>query len=152
SYHETLAMALLGGKMADYANSVTLVAIFAGVYIILRVLVDKAVPGNIRLPVAVDRVGGGAMGVVAGLFAGGIFALAGAALPFGPGVYPRYALEDRPEVTLPVIPGQRNTATNADINEQLTENTFTAEAHKKLWIPADDFVLAVVSAMSEAGS
>ena len=151
SYHEPLAMALLGGKMADYANSITLVAIFAGVYIILRVLIDKAVPGNIRLPVAVDRVGGAALGVVAGLFAGGIFALAGAAMPFGPGVYPRYALEDRPEVTLPIIPGQR-TASNADINEQLTENTFTEDNHKNLWIPADDFVLAVVSAMSDGGS
>src|SRR5712671_6083242 len=86
SYHEPVITGLLGGKMGDYAHSMVLVAMFALVYIVLRVLVDKAVPGNIRLPVIVDRVGGAAMGLVAGIFAAGILALAGAALPFSPGV------------------------------------------------------------------
>src|SRR3954454_13468170 len=78
SYHEALVVGLLGGKMADYANSVCLVGIFGIVYILLRVLMDKAVPGNIRLPVIVDRVGGALMGVIAAIFTGGVFALAGA--------------------------------------------------------------------------
>src|SRR5438552_5869445 len=64
SYHESVVTGLLGGKMGDYANSMVLVALFAGVYIVLRVLMDKAVPGNIRLPVIVDRIGVGALGVV----------------------------------------------------------------------------------------
>src|SRR5262245_53307552 len=80
SYHEALVVSLLGGKMADYANSVCLVAVFGIVYILLRTLLDKAVPGNIRLPVIVDRVGGAIMGVIAAIFTGGVFALAGAAL------------------------------------------------------------------------
>src|SRR6266498_5672917 len=62
SYHEPVVINLLAGKMGDYANSMVLIAIFAGVYMLLRVLMDKAVPGNIRLPVIVDRVGGGVMG------------------------------------------------------------------------------------------
>src|SRR3954470_23615949 len=56
-YHEAIVLSLLQGKVADYANALCLVAIFAGVYIVLRTLLDKVVPGNIRLPVAVDRVG-----------------------------------------------------------------------------------------------
>ena len=151
SYHEPVVSGLLGGKMGDYANSMVLVAIFAIVYVGLRVLMDKAVPGNIRLPVVVDRVGGAAMGVIAGIFTAGVFALAGAALPFGPGVYARYPLEDRPEVNLPVMPGV-NTQSTADVNEQLTKDTFDPDEHKALWIPADDLLLKTVQAMSNGGS
>src|SRR5439155_3910136 len=151
SYHEPVVSGLLGGKMGDYANSMVLVAMFAIVYVGLRVLMDKAVPGNIRLPVVVDRVGGAAMGVIAGIFTAGVFALAGAALPFGPGVYARYPLEDRPEVNLPVMPGV-NTQSTADVNEQLTKDTFDPDEHKGLWIPADDLLLKTVQAMSNGGS
>src|SRR6476620_6623566 len=86
SFHEQVVMSLLGGKMADFANAMVLVGIFALVYILLRTLTDKAVPGQIRLPVIVDRIGGGAMGVVAGVFTAGIFALAAQSLPFGPAI------------------------------------------------------------------
>src|SRR2546421_7013409 len=58
SYHEPLITTLLQGKAADYATSMTLCALFALIYIVLRVIVDKVVPGNIRLPVAIDRVAG----------------------------------------------------------------------------------------------
>src|SRR5439155_19770597 len=66
SYHESLALGLLGGKAPEYSGALCLVAIFAVVYIGLRTLFDMAIPGMVRLPVAVDRVGGGAMGLVAG--------------------------------------------------------------------------------------
>ena len=151
SYHEPVVLNLLGGKMGDYANSMVLVCIFAGVYVLLRVLVDKTVPGNIRLPVIVDRIGGAAMGLIAGIFSGGILALAGAALPFGPDVYPRYALETREEITLPPTPGT-SVQTTGDVKDQLTNDTFDPEAHKGLWIPADDIVLKIVQALSNGGS
>ncbi len=151
SYHESVVTGLLGGKMGDYANAMVLVALFAGVYLLLRVLLDKVIPGQIRLPVIVDRIGGATMGIIAGIFAGGVLALAGASLPFGPGVYARYTLEDRPEVNIGVVPGA-NTASNADVYEQLTKDTFEPEEHKGLWIPVDDLLLKAVGAMSNGGS
>ena len=151
SYHEALAAALLGGKMADYANSVCLVAIFGIVYILLRVLMDKAVPGNIRLPVIVDRVGGAILGVIAAIFTAGVFALAGAALPFGPAVYARWPLETREEVTIPPNPGQ-SVQTTADVNDQMAGDNFDLEGHRGLWIPADDLLLGAVQGLSNGGS
>src|SRR5688500_4840937 len=102
-YHEVAVQSLLQGAAADYAHALCLCAIFGGVYIGLRLLFDKAIPGNIRLPVMVDRVGGAAMGVIAGIFTAGIVALAAQMLPFGPtvGGFARYAVEDRPEINVP---------------------------------------------------
>src|SRR3954468_24878109 len=60
SYHEALVRSLLRGKFADEASALMLVALFAGVYTLLRVLFDKAVPGNIRLPVLMDKIGAAA--------------------------------------------------------------------------------------------
>src|SRR5438034_7178515 len=80
SYHEPVITTLLQGKAADYATAMTLCGLFALIYIVLRVITDKAVPGNIRLPVPIDRVGGAAMGLVAGIFTAGIVALAAQSL------------------------------------------------------------------------
>jgi hypothetical protein len=153
SYHEQVVMGLLGGKMADFANALVLVAIFALVYIVLRTITDKAVPGQIRLPVIVDRIGGGAMGVVAGVFTAGIFALAAQSLPFGPAIggYARFGVEDRPELTIPPNPGQ-SSQTTADVNEQLKSDTFLPEDASKLIIPVDDWVLNAVNGLSNGGS
>src|SRR2546425_836554 len=95
SYHETLVDMLLKGKMADQANAMMLCVTFAAVYIILRVIFDKAVPGNLRFPAVADAVGGGVMGIIAGIFATGVFALAAQSLPFGPAVagHSRYAIK-----------------------------------------------------------
>src|SRR6266545_551177 len=71
SYHEVLVISLLRGAIADYAHGMMLVALFALLYIILRTVFDNLIPGNLRLPVIVDRIGGAAMGLVAGIFATG---------------------------------------------------------------------------------
>src|SRR5690349_3947975 len=72
SYHETIVESVLGGKMANSAHAIVLLAMFALIYLILRSLFDNMVPGNVRLPVAVDKGGAAIMGIVAGLFATGI--------------------------------------------------------------------------------
>jgi hypothetical protein len=148
-YHEVMVFGLLGGAAADYAHALSLAAIFAGVYIVLRVLFDKAVPGNLRLPVMIDRVGGGVMGIIAGIFTAGIVALAAQMLPFGPkpGGFARYEVEDRPELSINNKQAGR-AMRNVDVNEQLTEDTLNPEKRSKLLIPADDMMLAAVDAMS----
>src|SRR5437762_860960 len=102
AYQDAVVTGLLKGKIADYATGMVLVALFALLYIILRTMFDNLVPGNLRLPVMVDRIGGGIMGFIAGVFAAGIFALAAQALPFGPSIagYARYAIDDDREISV----------------------------------------------------
>src|SRR5690242_163612 len=64
SFYEPLVNTVLQGKMADQSHSLALVVLFALSYVILRVIFDKAVPGNIAVPLLVDKVGAGLMGVV----------------------------------------------------------------------------------------
>src|SRR5262245_58155635 len=61
-YHENVVNSLLKGQMAEQANAIALVALFGLTYIILRVIADKALPGNLRLPVIIDKIGAGVMG------------------------------------------------------------------------------------------
>jgi hypothetical protein len=151
-YHENVVNALLGGAIGDYANAGALVAIFALVYVVCRVITDKAIPGNVRLPLMVDRVGGAAMGLVAGIFTAGIVALTAQALPFGPAVggHARYVIEGAREVT--VTPSGASRAVDMEVIGQLDEDTFVEEKKKKLIIPADDWVLGFVQKLSDGGS
>jgi hypothetical protein len=149
-YHENLVNALLGGAVGDYATAGALVAIFALVYIILRVITDKAIPGNVRLPLMIDRIGGAVMGLIAGLFTAGIVALTAQALPFGPALHARYAVEGSREVV--VQPPGASRGIDMEVLDQLDEDTFVAEKHKKLIIPADDMVVSFVQKLSDGGS
>jgi drug/metabolite transporter superfamily protein YnfA len=150
SYHETLVDMLLKGKMADQANAMMLCAIFGGVYIVLRLIFDKAVPGNLRFPSTLDAVGGGVMGVIAGIYATGVFALAAQSLPFGPAVagYSRYPLKGSQAV---VVPGER-TSVDSYVYDELSPDTFDPGQENRLLIPVDDIVLATVQHLSDGGS
>jgi hypothetical protein len=152
SYHEPVITGLLQGAMADYAVSMVLIGLFAIIYIVLRTICDTLVPGNIRLPNTIDRVGGAVMGIVAAVFAGGIVALAAQALPFGPSIggYARYEVESRDEVNIPGAAGRSQRT--ADVHDQLTETTFTPEKQKKLLLPVDEWVLGIVQGLSNGGS
>src|SRR5688500_2139412 len=120
SYHEVIIFSLLKGKAANYAHALVLVALFALGYLILRVIFDKAVPGNVRFPLYVDRVGGAVMGIIAGIFATGILAIAAQALPFTAGApYTRYALDDDRDVAVQTS-GSRQ-AEDAFVKAQLDE-------------------------------
>src|SRR5689334_13493478 len=83
SYQETVVDKFLAGKMVDYANAAVTVALYVVVYIVLRTLFDRLVPGNVRVPLWVDRIGAVAMGLVAGVMAAGTVGFAAQQLPFG---------------------------------------------------------------------
>ncbi|HEY7090916.1 MAG TPA: hypothetical protein VH518_22660 [Tepidisphaeraceae bacterium] len=151
SLHEPIVRSLLGGKMADQAHALVLVALFVIIYTIFRIIFDKAIPGNIRLPVMVDKVGAGAAGVVAGIYAIGILIIAAQLLPFGPSVagYARYSLNDQQEVRVPSRRGQQIDAYTYDT---LKSETINAIDHSGLLIPVDDIVVGTTRALSDGGS
>ncbi len=110
SYHETIVESLLAGKAANTAHAMVLLMLFAVVYLTLRIISDNAIPGQVRLPAIVDKVGGAFMGLVTGIFALGIVAIAAEELPFGPSIagYVRYVGNDR-HVSIPGSGGQSRT-------------------------------------------
>jgi hypothetical protein len=159
SYNETVVSLLLKGKMADVAHSFVLCAIFAVVYIVLRLLFDSAVPGNVRLPATIDKIGAALMGVICGIFAVGIFAIAVQMLPFGPTVslmlYSRYPTGGDRDVVIPVSGGGQQL--DGKTHDELTDSTITDDAdgrakQVKLWFPVDDLLLNMVYRISDGGS
>ena len=150
SYHETIIFTLLKGKVANYAHAMVLVALFALTYLILRVIFDKAIPGNVRFPLYIDRVGGAVMGIIAGVFATGILAIAAAALPFNQGSpYPRYALAEDRDVTVPTGGRDEDAKVKAALDEaEPGRFNANAETGSGMILPVDDIVVNLVSRLS----
>ena len=149
SYQEPLTR-LLQGKFPDNANALAIIAIFAVTYTILRLIFDKAIPGNIRLPVIMDKVGAGIAGIFAGIFAVGILVIAAQMLPFGPSIagYSRYKLTDVREAQIPT--GRQ--AIDTHVYNELFSSTFVPEDKTSLILPVDDIVVNLTSHLSDGGS
>jgi hypothetical protein len=153
SYHEPLAALLLQGKLSDQAYAITLVSLFVIIYLVGRVIFDNFVPGNIRLPALVDKIGGGVTGFIAGMFALGIVAIAAQSLPFGPsiGQYSRYTLKDSREVQLPQSGKQ---AADMFVNDEMKtdEEIDPDKSEEGMILPVDDFVIGAVRQFSDGGA
>jgi hypothetical protein len=147
-------------KSADIASAGVLCGLFVVTYLLLRLIFDKAIPGNMRLEPTVDKIGAAVMGLIAGVMCTGIIAIATASMPFSSGLggmYTRYALEADKEVSgsykpaqgqsqvytifgptkdAAFLPNDKDTAGNVDPNLS------------KLFIPVDDWTLGLVSSLS----
>jgi hypothetical protein len=142
--------ALLQGRFSDYAHGLCMMAIFAGVYVLLRVALDKLIPGNVQVPVLMDKIGAGVLGFIAGIFTAGTIGIAAQTMPFGPsiGMHERFSVADR-EVRIPDPRGQRQTL-DAEVWDELTENTFEKAGPNRIILPVDDIVLNFTSHLSTA--
>ncbi len=154
SYAEPLVAQFFENKLVDYAYAIVLVSLFAVIYIVLRLVFDAAVPGNIRLPVIMDKVGAGAMGVIAGIFATGVFALAAESLPFGMsfGMYSLYEIRDS-RGTVPIQTSGRTQRRDAEVGDELAVATLE-ETDKRgaTWIPSADLLVGLTRHLSDGGS
>jgi hypothetical protein len=77
---------LLYTTQPGYAKAIALMATFVLPLLGLRMLFDRFIPGNVVLGVWPDRIFGGAMGLVTGIFITGMLAIAVQMLPFGASV------------------------------------------------------------------
>ena len=155
SYQETIIYALLKGKIADEANGMTMCLLFAVIYITLRSIFDKAVPGNLRFPNLVDKIGGAAMGVVAGIFATCVVVLAAESMPFGPGIagYSRYELSKDEAVVVPARGQMQDSFIYNEVPEyDAPLKPLDPAKQTGLIIPVDDIVLETVQHLSDNGS
>jgi len=147
SFHETVVDLLLKGKLADQAHAMILVALFAAVYLILRVLFDQLVPGNVRFPVLVDKIGAPVMGLIAAFFGVGILVLAAQMLPMGPSIaqYRRFPMEFEKQAKIKV-PGKQGQDAVYDV---MDSKAFLADDAQRLIIPVDDIVLGLTARVSD---
>jgi hypothetical protein len=150
SYHENLEFYAFANRMTDVGAAFSLAVIFAVVFVSTRLILDSAIPGNIRLPVLVDRIGAGVCGVICAIFATGVFAIAAQALPFGPGIMgqSRFKIASARDVHVPTA-GQ---AADEQVLDQLSSETLKDEDRVSLWLPVDEWVLGFVSYLSDGGS
>lgn len=149
SYYEPLAESYLISYLPNVCHAISLVLLFSASYLVLRLLVDRVVPGNIRVPVIADKVGAGAFGVFAGLIGAGVFAVAAQMLPFYPSIagYSRYAVADRELHNVRVkgrVQMQELTA-----YDEVKDDSLDPARSSGLMIPVDSLVLGIVGRASE---
>lgn len=160
SYHEALVAGLTGGALAAYGNAVVLCALFALIYVVLRVIIDNFLPGNVRYPVMLDRIGAAVMGLFAAFFGTAIVAIAAQELPFGPTVmmYSPYPIETV-DYNVPreyaafykIQPGDGAVNRN-QLQIARLDAPEAKEQRSELWIPVDTWFLGLVGALSDNGA
>jgi uncharacterized membrane protein required for colicin V production len=147
SYHENLENYLFATRLADQGAAFSLAMLFALTFLILRMTLDAAIPGNIRLPVLMDHIGAAVFGLVTAIFATGVFAIAAQTLPFGPSIMgqARFKTSNSRDVHVPTA----GMATDQTVTDQLSSDTFVDEDRQSLMVPVDQMVLNFVSYLSE---
>jgi hypothetical protein len=117
-------------------------------------VIDAYVPGNVRLPFIVEKIGAAAMGLIAGLISAGIVAVAADALPFGPsiGMYARFGTVDQKDPQFSGANGQMQDTENHDVfsGDQVSADDPTKSG---VWFRQDDLVVDLAKKISaEDGS
>ena len=92
---QPLVIGFLLARMPSYAWGVGLLAPFALVLLLLRVISDKLIAGNMKFPPWVDSLGGLIAGSIAGILTAGIVLIGISFLPLPPTIlgYHRYGVE-----------------------------------------------------------
>src|SRR5687768_10181451 len=152
SYHEWVVEQFIGDMLGDWGPAMMLLILFALPYLILRLIFDKAIPGQVRLPSTLDKIGGAVMGLVAGTFALGVVVIAAQEMPLGASImgYVRYETNSTRGVVVPT--GASSRAKDAYAYDEMTSDTFDPTTSKRLLVPLDDVVVATVARLSDGGA
>jgi len=151
-YYEQVLGLVGQGRFADYAAGSLLIALYAATYLVLRLIFDQFIPGNITLQLYVEKATAVVAGIAAGLMCGGVFATAAQMMPLGAsaGGYARYALQDRQVVIAPSVHGGGGNARALDsqIADELVDAVPKPENAASLILPADSLVVAIANQAS----
>jgi hypothetical protein len=156
AFHESLAQILVSHQYPDQSVAISVVVLFAAVYAILRFGFDKMIPGNVRVPLLVDKIGSAACGVLVGLLATGVFVFAVESMPLGPAImgYSRYPVADARQSAVHIPTQARDE--DVTIYDEVKVDSFGTgpddrPAQNHLLTRSDDFDIALLSLVS-AGS
>lgn len=149
-WYEQAAPLLFNIKFYDQAASISMIVLFAVTYFVPRLICDSLIPGNVRVPFIVDKVGAAVMGILAGLLSTGVVAVAAEALPFGVtiGMYSRFDVADKSGQYLGHF-GQMQDTTLSDV---VTADKLDPDAADHVWLRQDDLVVDLESKVTGDGS
>lgn len=138
--YENVYYGFLFERMPNHGEAVALVAIFSISLLLLRTAADNVLKGNMVLPVLVDRIGGGALGLVSALIIVGMIQIGFQMLPFDESFlgFNRFS---------PV-----SATTQKDITEEELKNTAPsaiAWPRSNLLFNPDGFTVKIVSLLSD---
>ena len=147
-YYENAVNAMGQNGFTDYAGGMMLIVIFAITYIVLRVIADAVVPGNVAVPLYVDKVGSAACGLGAGILTAGVFGTGLQLMPFGPSVagYAPYPLQDR-SVIVPASAAGKSRGIDTFASDELAVDQFHDRGG--LLLPVDTLTTALVKTASD---
>ena len=154
-YYEPVVTGLLGGRMADVANGLVICVIFLIVYGVGRIAFDALIPGNVRLPLYVDKIGGGLCGFIAGVFAVGTVMIAAQSYPFGISVafFDRYPQgEADRQVVVPFNSRNHDAILTEHVATETGEQRPNVSKRNNLLLPADRWLVDYMTHQSRAGA
>jgi len=155
SWHESIAenYILKSAILPNAADACVLVALFALIYIILRTVFDKAIPGGLQLPAGIDKVGGAVMGLIAATFSVGILVIAAQEMGFNASIggYTRFKTVAQRSASI------RKNIRQEDSNvvDELQSNKlggFDSNDRQMVYPPVDDIVMGTLAHLSDGGS
>ena len=149
-YYENVVNLMGQTGMSDYAGPMAIAVLFAVTYIVLRVIVDSFVPGNITLNFYAEKGATAVFGLAAGILAAGTFGTAMQMMPLGVNVagFVPYATETERPVQLPAAIIGRQRGEDTFVVEELTVDNPLPPDRSALLLPADQFVLGLVKIAS----
>ena len=86
TYYEPFAEAALYARQPATADAIALITLFVLPLLVLRILADKFISGNVVFGMWINRIGGGVLGLFTGTVLVGVLAIAAQMLPFGKSV------------------------------------------------------------------
>lgn len=127
-------------RMPEYGEAVAILSIFILSLLILRVVSDQLIRGNMQFPVWVDRIGGGLLGLVSGIVIVGMIQIGFQLLPFDNTFlgFNRFAAVTK--------------GSDREIDEEKLPDMDPAEVawkRENLAMSPDEFTIRLVSTMSE---
>ncbi|UCD28940.1 MAG: hypothetical protein JSV03_00195 [Planctomycetota bacterium] len=147
-FYEDIYFAKLIEYQPDHGRAIALLAVFILTLLVLRLLTDQLIVGNMHFPIYVDRAVGGLLGFVTAMIIVGMLAIGFQMLPFGSRIlgFSRYALIDteKNEVIPLDDPTVEETVTRASIKDW----SKVKRERQSLWFAPDAFAAGLVSHLS----
>lgn len=150
-YFEDVYFAFLAESQPDNGRAIALMGIFIGSLLVLRIVFDLAVTGNMHFPIQVDRIGGGILGLITALIIVGMLAIGFQLLNFDSSFlgFARYRLVDTSSGA-PVDFGKPDEKTGIPPGNIATIDwTNVRQERHNLWFHPDGFTVALVSHLSD---
>lgn len=146
--YENVYTSFLIDNQPDHGRAIALLAIFILSLLLLRVIVDALITGNMQFNIYVDRTGGGVFGFITAMIIVGMMAIGFQMLPFERRVlgFQRYTLVDRETGKSLEPTTDREGVTN---NPLLKADWSTVrQSRSSLMLNPDGFTVALVSHLS----